>query len=663
MKTGESVQKIVSIIMLDLLIIGMLSLAFNIQPAEANGTIYIRADGSIDPPTAPIQRIGNLYTLTSNIYGSIVVEKDNIVIDGADHSIQTEGYVWKGIDLTGRRNVTVKNMQIIGFSNGIYLADSSGNTISGTDIIGGDYGLWIWNSSYNNICCNKITKHHEYGVIITFSNNNIISENNIEENGCGIYFEHSSNNILKGNILNENAENIHVAFQSLSDCVHNIDASNTVNGKPIYYWVNQQNKTVPSNAGYVALVNCTNIKVQNLKLVRNGQGILLLSTKDSVIANNTLENNGYGILIFDSQNINITGNMVVCNQLEGFKAIFSEGIRVIVSNRVLIDGNYIAETGTGILLSGSTQVVISRNNITSNTNRGIECVFSNGNMIFYNYIWNNTYAGINLVDSDENRVIGNTMIENNGWGVRLSGADNNTFYHNNFINNKVVEGLQVSNPWYWGRPEPNTWDNGAEGNYWSDYKSRYPNATEVDSLGIGDTPYFINEVNIDRYPLIRPFVTPPTVIILPDTTPPTVSIISPENKTYTGNNVSLIFTVSEPASWIGYSLDGQANVTITGNTTLTGLSDGSHSLKVYAKDAAGNTGASETVYFTIAQKSEPFPTTWIVIIAIGVIAIGIAITLTVIYKRKSEQLVKPHKTNVSQAHSNSLGNLVLGEPS
>jgi parallel beta-helix repeat protein len=439
-------QKIVLGMMLIWLLIGMLSSAFTIQPVEASETIYIKADGSIDPPTAPINRVGNIYTLTSNIYGSIVVEKDNIMIDGADHSIQTEGYVWKGIDLTGRRNVTVKNLQIIGFSNGIYLVDSSGNTISGTDIIGGDYGLWIWNSSYNNICCNKITKHHEYGVIITFSNNNIISENNIEENGCGIYFEHSSNNILKGNILNENAENIHVAFQSLSDCVHDIDASNTVDGKPIYYWVNQQNKTVPSNAGYVALVNCTNIKVQNLKLCKNGQGILLVSTKDSVIANTALENNGYGILIFDSQNINITGNMVVCNQLEGFKAIFSEGIRVIVSNRVLIDGNYITETGTGIFLSGSTQVVISRNNITSNTNRGIECVFSNGNMIFYNYIWNNTYAGINLVDSDENRVIGNTMIENNGWGVRLSGADNNTFYHNNFINNKVVEGLQVSNP-------------------------------------------------------------------------------------------------------------------------------------------------------------------------------------------------------------------------
>ncbi|MCZ2809402.1 MAG: hypothetical protein O2V44_08615 [Candidatus Bathyarchaeota archaeon] len=108
----------------------------------------------------------------------------------------------------------------------------------------------------------------------------------------------------------------------------------------------------------------------------------------------------------------------------------------------------------------------------------------------------------------------------------------------------------------------------------------------------------------------------------PDTTSPAISIVSPENKTYTVNNVSLTFVVSEQASWIGYSLAGQANATITGNTALTGLSNGSYSLTVYAKDTSGNTGASETVYFSIEvpppdpQPSEPFPITWIAVIVI-----------------------------------------------
>ena len=111
----------------------------------------------------------------------------------------------------------------------------------------------------------------------------------------------------------------------------------------------------------------------------------------------------------------------------------------------------------------------------------------------------------------------------------------------------------------------------------------------------------------------------------PDTTSPTVFVVSPENKTYTANNVPLNFTVSEQTSWIGYSLDEQANVTIAGNTTLTALTDGAHSLIVYAKDIAGNTGASETIYFSIkTQQSESFPTTWIAAAIVVIVAVGAA---------------------------------------
>ena len=84
-----------------------------------------------------------------------------------------------------------------------------------------------------------------------------------------------------------------------------------------------------------------------------------------------------------------------------------------------------------------------------------------------------------------------------------------------------------------------------------------------------------------------------------DTMPPGISILSPENTAYTTDAVSLTFAVDEPVSWMGYSLDGQANATITGNTTLTWLSDGIHSIVVYARDMAGNTGSSDTACFTV----------------------------------------------------------------
>ncbi len=86
---------------------------------------------------------------------------------------------------------------------------------------------------------------------------------------------------------------------------------------------------------------------------------------------------------------------------------------------------------------------------------------------------------------------------------------------------------------------------------------------------------------------------------------PAISIVSPENKTYDTTDIPLTFTVDESVLWMAYSLDGQANVTITGNTTLSGLSDGSHNLIVYTKDAAGSTGTSEIIYFsTRARKFE-----------------------------------------------------------
>jgi hypothetical protein len=82
-----------------------------------------------------------------------------------------------------------------------------------------------------------------------------------------------------------------------------------------------------------------------------------------------------------------------------------------------------------------------------------------------------------------------------------------------------------------------------------------------------------------------------------DTAPPAIAILSPQNKTFDADHVPLIFTINESTSWISYSLDGQSNVTITGNTTLTGLSDGTHTVIVQANDTSGNMGASEMVYF------------------------------------------------------------------
>jgi hypothetical protein len=84
-----------------------------------------------------------------------------------------------------------------------------------------------------------------------------------------------------------------------------------------------------------------------------------------------------------------------------------------------------------------------------------------------------------------------------------------------------------------------------------------------------------------------------------DTVPPSILLLSPKNQTYDTTELLLNFTLNETASWIGYSLDGQETVTITGNTTLTALSYRQHTITVYATDSAGNTGSSETIHFSV----------------------------------------------------------------
>ena len=79
--------------------------------------------------------------------------------------------------------------------------------------------------------------------------------------------------------------------------------------------------------------------------------------------------------------------------------------------------------------------------------------------------------------------------------------------------------------------------------------------------------------------------------------PPTIEVVSPENRTY--REVLLHFTVNRAASWIGYSLDGEANVTINSQVQLANLSHGAHRVILYANDSAGNMGASSTVHFSV----------------------------------------------------------------
>jgi N-acetylneuraminic acid mutarotase len=114
------------------------------------------------------------------------------------------------------------------------------------------------------------------------------------------------------------------------------------------------------------------------------------------------------------------------------------------------------------------------------------------------------------------------------------------------------------------------------------------------------------------------------------TVPPAIAVVSPENENYTSGNVSLAFTVNKQAVWMGYSLDGQDNVTMSGNVTLSGLSTGLHNVTVYAKDEFDNIGASETIIFNVPES---FPIAVVVAASVATIAV-VGVGLMVYFKKR-----------------------------
>ncbi|RLG56429.1 MAG: hypothetical protein DRN95_06780, partial [Candidatus Hydrothermarchaeota archaeon] len=144
--------------------------------------------------------------------------------------------------------------------------------------------------------------------VATGSNCTIINNNTALNNACGIYFFETSNNTLTNNTMSGNDYNFGVGGDSLSQYIHNIDTSNKVDGKPVYYWIGRKDQQIPNDAGFVGIVNSANITVRDLTLTNNSAGVLLVYSSNSTIENVNASNNIYGIQLIDSDSNSLTNN-------------------------------------------------------------------------------------------------------------------------------------------------------------------------------------------------------------------------------------------------------------------------------------------------------------------------------------------------------------------
>ncbi len=284
-----------------LLLIGILTLAYSIRPIKASNTIYIRVDGSIDPSSANITSLDNVtYYFTDNNYDEIVVERDNIILDGAGYTLQGTGGSGVGILLDVWRScVTIKNVIIEGFHEGIVGGIlTSNNTIRGNLLTGNDHGIWLFYSSNNTVSGNNITANEQCGVVLhSYCTNNTVSGNNITANRDGVYLYTSSNNTVCDNNITGNEIGILIASDFDTPAYsHN----NTVSG----------NSLTDNSWGGIAIEGSNNTVCEN-HVAGSESGIRLIIdfADNNTISRNCLTNNYYGI----SLEPKITNNKIYHN--------------------------------------------------------------------------------------------------------------------------------------------------------------------------------------------------------------------------------------------------------------------------------------------------------------------------------------------------------------
>ena len=466
-----------------------------------------------------------------------------------------------GIALDGGSYNTISNNTLFDNYFSIQLANSSNNNIfSNNTMTNNQFGVWLSDSSNENAFSYNIFEYQVRGIWIFNSNQNDFSNNNLSKNGGGVFIIASSNNIFSNNEIGlsgdgfilANSSNNELTYNTIDTCYrHGVHLSesfdnvitgntfvtrgisfseisgglgsqtienNTINGKPIYYYSNMDGVSVPSDAGQVILMNCTNFTIQSLTISEVDYGIQLLSSSGNNISQCAISDNLCGILLSGSTNNTISNNSFSNNTWSGVLIMDSPNNQLMTNtftndgitlsgdslsswNTQTIQGNtvndkpiyYYADMDSVTVPSDAGQVILANcayfeieYATISNVEYGIQLAYSSNSVISNNDLSENLY-GFVLHSSDDNTIKNNNFDSSGSYGIRVCSGTGNLFWNNSFVGNPVsaCEDSNVTG---------NLWDNGEVGNTWDDFPDNpgYPSVYYIHGPGDG----------VDNYPSV-----------------------------------------------------------------------------------------------------------------------------------------------------------------
>ncbi|MCK4444887.1 MAG: right-handed parallel beta-helix repeat-containing protein, partial [Thermoplasmata archaeon] len=404
--------------------------------------------------------------------------------------------------------------------SGVMLESSTNNIVASNKVSNGYFGIYSFFSSNNNTFVNNTifsnntagTDVYMIGFYLYSSHYSTISNNRIFDTWIGIYPNFSTNNTISDNVASNNSLGIFLGSSVMCTVInntmmesgiyldgdsinhwntHTIDATNSVNGKPVYYLKNATGGTIPAGSGEVILGNSSGVVIENQNLSDGSVGIELGFSWNNVITNNTVSSNNWeGIALHSSDGNIIANNTASANEYYGIHIAASRSNEVrsnrMASNGISISGDSLIQWNSHTIdtsntvngnpvyywkdITGGTipldagQVILANcrlveieNQNLSDGSVGILLGFSHNNMIANNTASSNSQEAILLYSSDGNTLVNNTL-SNNGMGIYLVFSDGNAIYHNSFINSSE-QALDIG--------DFNQWDDGypSGGNY------------------------------------------------------------------------------------------------------------------------------------------------------------------------------------------------------